>query len=184
MTKILKVPYKAQTDNAFDPLSTCNVTSVAMCLEYFGARRRVEYLRFNQFEDELYRCCQDRGWNRQNPEHMAALIRFYRCADIFTYRARVEQVKDWIDAGNPAITHGWFTSSGHIIVIVGYDDTGFFVHDPYGEWFKTGYRTDLSGENLHYSNELIAQTCYPDSQFWVHFVGGGDSLYREYSGLN
>jgi hypothetical protein len=176
MKKILEVPYKSQLDNKFDPLSTCNVTSIAMCLEYLGTKRREEYRNIKQFEDELYRCCLDRSLDRRKPDHMAQLIRLYGCRDTFTDRATVEAVKDWIDLGNPCITHGWFTESGHIIVMAGYDDKGFIVHDPYGEWFKEGYRTDLSGKNLHYSYNLIGRTCFPDSQFWVHFVERGDSL--------
>jgi hypothetical protein len=53
---------------------------------------------------------------------------------------------------------------------VGYDEFGFIVHDPYGEWFSSGYRTDLSGSYLHYSYRLITRVCIPDGSFWVHFI--------------
>ncbi|MBW4680212.1 MAG: C39 family peptidase [Microcoleus vaginatus WJT46-NPBG5] len=174
MKKILKVPYLSQNDNTLDPQSSCNVTSVAMVLQYLGARRREEYSKFKQFEDELHRCCADRGWNRRDPNHLSHLIRLYKCRDNFTTQCTPEVLRDWLDMGLPAITHGWFTGSGHIIVIVGYDDKGFYVHDPYGEWFKTGYRTDLTGKCLHYSESLIARTCYPDGEFWVHLVDAGN----------
>jgi len=53
---------------------------------------------------------------------------------------------------------------------VGYDEYGFIVHDPYGEWFSSGYRTDLSGSYLNYSYLLIRRVCIPDGSFWVHFI--------------
>ena len=166
----LNVSYKSQTDNFYNSTGACNVTSVAMCLEYFKAKRNPQYSRFTQFEDELYQYCLDRGYSRQNPYHLAQVIRDYGCQDKFTEYALIEQVKDWIAEDNPCIIHGYFTSFGHIIVAVGYDEDGLIVHDPYGEWFSTGYRTDLTGAYLHYSYGLIKKTCIPDGKFWVHFV--------------
>ena len=55
-------------------------------------------------------------------------------------------------------------------MLIGFDDEGFIVHDPYGEWFPSGYPTDFSGESLHYSYELIERTCSPDGQFSVHYI--------------
>jgi hypothetical protein len=55
-----------------------------------------------------------------------------------------------------------FNSSFLFIVIRGYDQKGFFVNDPFGEWFESGYRNDFSGENLHYSNRLIQSKCSPE----------------------
>lgn len=175
--KLLKVPFLAQTDNWNNPLGSCNVTSVAMCLGYFKTKRNSNYSHYQQFEDELYKVCLDRGLDRHKPEHLAQLIRIYGCEDKFTTQATIQQVKDWIDSGNPCITHGWFTESGHIIVIIGYDDYGLIVHDPYGEWFHDGYRTDLSGEELHYSYGLIKRTCHSDGQFWVHFVSSPNGCH-------
>ena len=79
--------------------------------------------------------------------------------------------------GRPVIIHGYFTASGHIIVIRGYDASGFIVNDPYGEFFQSGYDNRRSGAGLHYSYGLIARTCYPESQqdpqnLWIH------SLFR------
>lgn len=170
--KSLSVPYFAQTDNWNNPMGSCNVTSVAMCLSYFKAKRNPKYKQWKQFEDELYSVCIDSSLDRHKPEHLAQLIKLYGCEDKFRYQCTINDVKRWIDSGNPCIVHGWFTDSGHIIVVVGYDNNGLIVHDPYGEWFEWGYDTNASGQYLHYSYRLIERTCHNDGQFWVHFVSG------------
>ncbi|HIK29236.1 MAG: C39 family peptidase [Oscillatoriaceae bacterium SKW80] len=163
----LPVPYKSQLDNWYNPTGSCNVTSIAMCLEYLKTPRKT-YV--GQFEDELYQYALSKGLNRHEPEHLAIIVRDYGRKDDFKRNATIDAVKDWLAARNPCVIHGYFTSFGHIIVVVGYDPNGFIVHDPYGEWFSDGYRTDLSGAYLHYSYGLIRRTCIPDGSFWVHFI--------------
>jgi hypothetical protein len=43
---------------------------------------------------------------------------------------------------------------------------------PYGEWFESGYNNDASGENLHYSNDLIKSKCSPEGEnyLWLHRI--------------
>ena len=172
----LTVPYKMQLDNKFEPYSTCNVTSAAMCLEYYGVgftttfSGKVRKNKNTQLEDELYEYMSDKGLNKHYPEDLARVVRDYGIKDDFTAYGTFDRCKQHLSNGNPCIIHGYFTQPGHIIVLVGYDSTGFIVHDPYGEWFQTGYRTDLSGEYLHYSYNLIEKTCAYDGQFWVHYL--------------
>jgi len=164
----LEVPYLSQLDNFENPTGSCNVTSLAMCLKYFRVPQRT---RAAQFEDELYRYAIANGYSRHSPYDLAKIMNDYGCKDDFRVTATISQVKDWLADRKPAIVHGYFTSFGHIIVLVGYDERGFYVHDPYGEWFASGYRTDLPGAYLHYSYRLIEDVCIPDGNFWVHFVG-------------
>lgn len=161
------VPFKSQLDNRLNPTGSCNVTSLAMCLEFLKAPRRQSN---GQFEDELYEYAIAQGYNRHSPQDLAQIVRDYGKKDDFTVWGTFDRCKDHLAVGNPCVIHGYFTSFGHIIVLVGYDDKGFIVHDPYGEWFSSGYRTDLSGEFLHYSYGLIERTCIPDGQFWVHYI--------------
>lgn len=165
--RISNFPYKYQLDNWLNPTGACNVTSIAMCLEYFGVPRRTAY---SQFEDELYEYALSMGYSRHNPYDLARIVKDYGAQDYFTEYAIIEDVLDWVASGKPAVIHGYFTSFGHIVVVVGYDEYGLIVHDPYGEWFSTGYRTDLSGAYLYYSYNLIRRVCIPDGNFWVHFI--------------
>jgi len=162
----LDIPFKSQLDNRFNPTGACNVTAIAMCLEYLGYRSNSGL----QLEDELYKYMTDTGMNRHSPYDLAQVVRDYGFNDDFSDRATISQCQAWLKASMPIVMHGYFTNFGHIITGVGYDDTGFWVNDPYGEYFRSGYRTDLSGKYLHYSYELIKEKCIPDGSFWVHFI--------------
>lgn len=169
----LPVPYKSQLDNLEDPSGSCNVTSIAMCLEYLKVTRHKSS---GQFEDELYEYALNQGLNPKAPLDLAQIVQDYGAKDTFTFKGTIAEVKDWLAKGNPVVIHGYFTPVGHIIVLVGYDSTGFIVHDPNGEWFSGGYdRNQPDGNNqkgkfLHYSYKMIKQTSMADGDFWVHFI--------------
>ncbi|MEL0590685.1 MAG: C39 family peptidase [Planktothrix rubescens PR222] len=165
--KLANFPYKSQLDNFYNPTGSCNVTSIAMCLQYLGIPRRTSG---GQFEDELYEYAIKKGYSRWSPYDLAKIVKDYGAKDFFSERATLEELQDWLADGKPAVIHGYFTSFGHIMPVVGYDEKGLLVHDPYGEWFPSGYRTDLSGAYLPYSYNLIRRVCMPDGNFWVHFI--------------
>ena len=171
----LKVPYFSQLDNAYNPSGSCNVTSVAMCLYYLGIRGTGE----GQLEDQLYKRCADYGWSRHDPNGLKQLIESYpNMTDTLTYRGTFKNIKHSIDIGSPVIIHGYFTRSGHIIVIKGYDNSGFYVNDPNGEWFSDGYDNKASGANLHYSYDMMARLASPESikeptNCLIHMVSKG-----------
>ena len=155
--KNLNVPYLSQNDNSINPSGACNVTSIAMCLKYFGI---VGDGSRPQLEDQVYQRSLSLGVSRHTPEGIKAIVESYPgMVDIMTRTGSLNDIKKAIDNGQPCIVHGYFTGFGHIIVIRGYDDNGFFVNDPYGEWYSPGVYHFSSGENLHYSKLLIATHC-------------------------
>ena len=166
----LNVPYKPQTDNLYRPSATCNLTSVAMCLAFLGIGRKPEYSRFAQFEDELFQFARDNGYSIFDPLDLSRIMISYGANNNVSYNSTVAEMKEHLDSGYPCIVHGYFTRSGHIVVVRGYDDKGCFVNDPWGEWFYDGYRNHGLGENLHYSWSLMERTCWYDGQFWLHRV--------------
>lgn len=168
--RVLNVPYLWQLDNEYNPRGACNVTSLAMCLKFLEKPRKLGYEKIKQFEDELYQYMENSNLSRHSPTHLALVAGHYGARDDFTFRGSIDRCQAHIMSGNPCIIHGWFTPFGHIIVVIGFDEKGLIVHDPYGEWFEFGYRTDLSGANLHYSYDLIRRTCMDDGDFWVHYI--------------
>lgn len=171
-TKSLNVPYKSQLDNALNPSGACNVTAFAMVMTYFQIRGNTGV---GQLEDELYNYMERVGLSRWHPEDLAQMARNYGLVDDFTYRGSLYDIRKAIAEGRPCIIHGYFTSFGHIVVVRGYDQYGLFVNDPYGEWTSSGYRNDLSGANLHYSNGLIQSKCSPEGEnyIWLHRLARG-----------
>ncbi|BAY59363.1 hypothetical protein NIES2135_62400 (plasmid) [Leptolyngbya boryana NIES-2135] len=168
--KTLNVLYKSQIDNELNPMGACNVTCYAMAMVYW--QRKGQSDSFVQLEDELYQYMEDHNLSRHEPLDLIKLGEAYRLKVDYTSRGSLYDIRKAIAEGKPCIVHGYFTSFGHIIVIRGYDETGFWVNDPYGEWTESGYRNDLSGENLHYSNELIQSKCSPEGEdfIWLHRI--------------
>jgi len=165
----LDVPFLTQLDNTNNPHGSCNVTSVAMCMAFFG---HPQTSGGRQLEDELYEYMINNGLSRHSPDDLRKVLIQYGYKDDFQPDAKWSEVKAWLDRGKPCITHGWFTQSGHIIVIVGYNSRGWIVHDPYGEWHKDGYDTQTSGANLVYSYAMMKDVCGPDGDLWIHYVDG------------
>lgn len=168
----LSIPYLSQLDNVDNPFGSCNVTSIAMTLMYLGIK---QHHPGKQFEDELQEWMAAHGLDRHSPQDLAKTVETYGGQDKFRANATIDQVKDWLAQGNPAVTHGYFTSSGHVVCLIGYNAKGFIVHDPYGEWFADGYerndrKNNQRGKALTYSYKMIQTTCMTDGQFWVHFL--------------
>jgi peptidoglycan hydrolase-like protein with peptidoglycan-binding domain len=166
----LKVPFFTQLDNTNNPHGSCNVTSVAMCMAYFGHPS----INGNgvQLEDELYQYMLDRGLSRHSPTDLAQLLQLYGYQDDFQPDAKWQEVKDWLQQGKPCIVHGWFTASGHIVTILGYCDRGWIINDPYGKWTPNGYDTNSSGAGIVYGYQDMKDICGTDGDLWIHYVDG------------
>lgn len=176
----LSVPYRSQLDNAKNPYGSCNVTSLAMGMLYYNLPERPGL----RLADELYKYCESNGFSRHSPYDLAKVFNAF-CAKAnikafsnFSIWGTVDKIKAHLENGQPVITHGWFTSFGHIIVIVGYNKEGFIVHDPYGEWNSWGYSRNTScdpkkGKYLTYSYNLMSRKCREsDNTWWVHYLSG------------
>jgi uncharacterized protein YvpB len=121
----LDVPYFYQYDNRYEPGSTCGVTSTAMALNW--------WLPGHTTPDELY---QAYGKSQaQSPSGIAAIYRAEGLSAASTTTGTRAEIRAHLDAGRPVVVHGWWTSAGHIAVIVGYDDADWIVNDPAGDWY-------------------------------------------------
>jgi GH24 family phage-related lysozyme (muramidase) len=165
----LNILHFSQLDNHHHPTGTCNVTAIAMCLHFFGIRGNGN----GQLEDQIYRKMEELGLNRKSPYDLAQIVEHYGHRDRFTEHATWQEVKNWLSKGRPCVVHGWFTQSGHIIVIRGFNEQGFIVNDPYGEYWADGYDTQAHGGGLTYSYALMERCCGKDGDLWIHFLSKG-----------
>lgn len=167
-------PFDSQRDNEENPDGACNVTSIAMCLLNTkivgdGSRR--------QLADQLYDRCTRNGWSRHEALSLKRLAESYPgIYDDYTDCGTINDIKLAIANGYGCVLHGYFTRYGHIIVGKGYDKRGLRVNDPWGEWYPGGYDHSATGEDLHYSWNLIARLCSEESignpsNIWLHRIG-------------
>jgi hypothetical protein len=121
----LDVPYFYQYDNRYEPGSTCGITSTAMALNW--------WLPSHTTPDELY---EDYGKAQaQSPSGIAAIYRAEGLSSSYSTTGTRADIVAHLDAGRPVVVHGYWTSAGHIAVIVGYDDADWIVNDPAGDWY-------------------------------------------------
>lgn len=156
------VPYFNQENNLIEGWRSCGATSAAMCLKYFGVP---DLGPMPQYEDDVKKRFDRLGIAHTTPGGIRRLIEGLGLIDNLTLQGRLSDITRALDSGEICILHGFWTIPGHILVIRGYNDNGdFFVNDPAGEWFYTGYLynsrdpdiEDNKGENKLYSRRLIS----------------------------
>ena len=135
----LAVPYFYQYDNAYEPGATCGLTSAAMLLNYFDPG--------SESPDHLYTT-----YGKGQGQSPGSLEQLYVWEGLYadsTYGGTRSMIEAQIDAGRPVLVHTFLTGAGHIIVITGYDGSGWFVNDPAGDWYQC-YGCGVMGEQVHY----------------------------------
>lgn len=154
------VPYFNQVNNRIEPWRTCGATSAAMCLKYFNVP---DLGSLPQYEDDVKARFDRLGIDHGSPSGIKQLLEGLGLRDDLTMNGTVSDITQALDSGKICILHGFWTIPGHILVIRGYSDDGYFyVNDPYGDWFYEGYRRNASsfednkGENVRYSRRLIS----------------------------
>lgn len=185
----LNVPFECQNTNGTGlGGSTCQITSAAMVLRYWGAKgkgsgkntKALDIL--NKYGDYNF---------AKSPAGVASIFEDFGLYARWTVKGTIAQMKAHLDAGRPLVVNGFFTE-GHVVVFTGYDATGFFVNDPNGDWNGTPYVggsvsyagttcPGTSGKSIHMSYKLIESSnvictkpgpCYEgDSGVWFAVAG-------------
>ena len=152
--------YFSQRDNLYYSSSTCNVTSLAMILTYWGIQPGIimpinnSFVSPVQLEDELFLRLQEpdalayyilnfpdlyeQGYPDNQVHGMLGwLAQQYGCKWKYSEKTTPESITKF---SKPMMTSGKFTASGHIIVIIGETTSGdFIINDPAGDW-NTSYQ--------------------------------------------
>lgn len=165
------VPYFFQYDNRRFPGSSCQNTSIAMVLAYLGWRGNPDDITSAYGK-----------YMAQEPAGLARLFNIYgqnmgaSMRLLPNINGSIAGLKSELDRGHPVIIHGYFTRPGHVVVVLGYDDNGYYVNDPAGAWsqvFKGGYSSGGSGRNTYYRRgafEAAVATLdgYSPLPLWYH----------------
>ncbi|MBO0348874.1 C39 family peptidase [Phormidium pseudopriestleyi FRX01] len=162
----LNVPYFSQRDNPRYYWSTCNVTSIAMVFHYYGIRSK----RGGQLEDELLQWCFNYAGVGSQTDHsvLSAMVRAYGVKHRFSTTSNWSDVKNELINRRPVVIAGYFTATGHIITIIGYNRQGYIVQDPWGDAL-TGY-SHTEGRRLMYPYSYMDRVCGPDGNVWIHSI--------------
>jgi uncharacterized protein YvpB len=164
----LNVPYLSQLNNRFRPRATCNVTSLAMAMRYWGTVGSTS----GQLEDELYQWCV-KNYGPESQLENTVLVKLMRAygfsADFRTDRTWAD-IRTELRLGRPVVVGGFFTAAGHIVCIIGFNSQGYWVNDPYGDAI-TGYRNAYGGRRF-YPRSYMEKMCSPegDGHTWAHFL--------------
>ena len=89
------------------------------------------------------------------------------------------RIKNELDTG-PWIVHGYFTNAGHVMVVLGYDEHGYWVNDPAGTWdqqFRGGYPygwEPIVGNAVYYNKLTLSYISSINGNdyapLWMHLV--------------
>lgn len=184
MSKILNVPFYAQNDNEpwFDGAHgsvQCELTSTAMLLAYLKPGV-VDLSRKNGFvEVESYLKSKYRKYTQSRGNHDATtqcLKNEFGVDSVWRYDLSTKDLVAQIDKGLPVTIGVEYKTAGHIIIVIGYDNKGFFVHDPYGSrnGAQDSYLVDPGhldyGKEDHYSFSLIRKIWSMDREGWGRIV--------------
>ena len=123
-TVLVDAPYFYQYDNLHEPGSTCGITSGAMMVDTFHPG--------SVTPDSLWST-----YGRPQGQSPAGLAALYEAEGLYadwTTAGRRADIRAHLDAGRPVAVHGWWTTSGHVTLIIGYDASDWIVNDPAGDW--------------------------------------------------
>ena len=166
--QILDVEYYSQRDNYRDASRTCFSSSCAMLLSYLipGIISGDD-----QYVKEIF----IRG-DTVNSWTQIETLKSFGLTSKFVQNANNQTLMDYLDSGIPVpcgiLHHGPGNApsgSGHWVTVIGYDDRGWIVNDPWGHLdHASGNYTSNDGSNVHYSYTMFDRrwTVSGDSDGW------------------
>ena len=172
MKVTLKAPYFCQFDNELYPGGSCNMTSVAMALGFYNRFVAGSYART---PDRLLAYCDANGLDRHELPTIANVLREFGVADDASYTESIADVKRHLEGGNPVIIQGDFTPSGHVLLVLGFDEENskWLVNDPAGDYEAPNHYSEpgwRSGEAVWYPSEWFVPAAAPDGKIWAHLL--------------
>ncbi len=170
LSYIQGVPYFYQLYNYTNPSGSCQNTSVAMVLNYYGANTTPDAIS-NYYGTSLGQTVSGLEYVFNNEAAYQGLN--VRVAG--TNYGTISQLNSLLAEGKPVIAHGYTTNYGHVLVFIGFDGTYYYVNDPYGEWdgvYKSSgyYNSPTAGKAVKYHKNDIYDAFAPDGYIWMHEI--------------
>jgi uncharacterized protein YvpB len=156
----LDVPYFSQRDyGGSQAWSICGVTSAAMVLKFWGK---------DVTPDTLLRTHGKAAG--QSPAGLEGIYESFGLKADSTTRGKLSDIRAHIAAGRPCVVHGYFTGSGHIIVVTGFSGELVVCNDPAGQWEQVvgdSYADNpKNGKTVRYSLEAFREAVGADGDLW------------------
>jgi hypothetical protein len=168
-----QVPYFFQYANTVNPGGSCQNTSIAMILRGRGAPD-------TETPDAI-----SRYWGTSAAQTVSGFNDVFNREAQFlglavravsTEAGTVTQVRAELALGRPVVVHGYFTSYGHVMVLVGYDAQAnqYIANDPAGRWSQRygvgGYsqQNATEGRAVRYGAAAVDGAIAPDGKVWFH----------------
>lgn len=143
MTVLLKVPHYSQMDNIPNyqgaNYTQCCTSANAMLAQY--ARVKNDYAGIDvlakqqgfKSADDYWGMIVSRYGNGRGTWHInqTNALKAHRIGSTYEGMSP-DEIKHQLEKGYPVVVGVKYKTSGHIIIIIGYDDFGFTVNDPYG----------------------------------------------------
>ncbi|HEX8317879.1 C39 family peptidase [Longimicrobium sp.] len=153
---IANVPYFFQYNNVYEPGATCANTTMAMLLKYYGANYTPDqiYTEFRKQSQDEFKF--DTIFNR-----LAARAGLKQRIRVHMETGSVAQMEAELNKQRPVIIHGKFTSSGHVMLLIGNDGTNYTMNDPAGVWGQSlcngaGYGGS-GGAGVRYGRSIVGK---------------------------
>ncbi len=167
---IQNFPYFYQLYNNYNPYGSCQNTSIAMVLKYYGA---------SVTPDQI-----SNYWGTSYAQTVGGLNTVFNTEAAYrgvsqrvqsTPYGTLSRVNQSLAAGKPVIVQGYTTNYGHVLVLLGFDGTYYYAHDPYGQWdqvpYSSGYwNTASAGKYVKYHKNAIRDAFAPDGYVWMHEI--------------
>lgn len=137
---------------------TCQAACIGMAIGDSNIRR---------IRSELVSAAKASGSSAGDPAVMSKVIRSYGVNYVYDGNASLFQVNDWLKAGELLITHGWFTNSGHVIVLDGLRQNSstsydYNVADPWSEFDGPSWSYNKKSVKFYdgyYNESIIYAAC-------------------------
>jgi hypothetical protein len=168
------VPYFYQYNNSINPGGSCQNTSIAMLLKYYGANAITPDAISNTWGTSQAQTVS--GFNSVCNSEAQNYGLSATC--ISTSSGSFSALNGLLAQGKPVAVHGYFTSYGHVMVVLAFTGTEYICNDPAGEWSQQyqngGYSTTNATEGIqvHYGSTAFLNAIGPDNTLWYHYMNG------------